>query len=266
MKKKNGSEAQRDLFAREICHIGGSRRNVPEGTHCIRGHFKPSDLYFTPAGSVACRACAKELRLLRKAGQPRPCVNCQTGVVKDHRSFCNACFDVRRTNLRMAESKRVRARTKGGREKASRMAGITGPGTHVCPRCLEEKPLLAFRAAAQRIDGAVRKGATCMQCVAESSWLGRIRKTFGLTRKDYFELLADQGGTCAICLRQSRTRRLSIDHDHKTGRVRGLLCNQCNKEMLGAARDDPAVLRRAIDYLEHPPAEAWRARQFPVAS
>ena len=54
-----------------------------------------------------------------------------------------------------------------------------------------------------------------------------------------------------------RTRRLSVDHDHKTGKVRGLLCRPCNNH-LGLARDDVDYFRRGIEYLEDPPFERMK--------
>lgn len=77
-------------------------------------------------------------------------------------------------------------------------------------------------------------------------------KRYGLTLNDVLTLLASQDNNCAICgQRESGTplsRRLFIDHDHATGRVRGLLCHHCNAA-LGGFRDDPARLRAAIVYL-----------------
>lgn len=75
-------------------------------------------------------------------------------------------------------------------------------------------------------------------------------KKVGITEEDYLDLLHDQDGKCAVCGRHSdeASRRLSIDHDHKTGRVRGLLCHKCNVG-LGMFNDDTGVLNRAIDYL-----------------
>jgi hypothetical protein len=48
---------------------------------------------------------------------------------------------------------------------------------------------------------------------------------------DYEALLAAQGGVCALCGKPPKTRRLSVDHDHKTGTVRGLLCFRCNRAL-----------------------------------
>ena len=64
-----------------------------------------------------------------------------------------------------------------------------------------------------------------------------------------------QGGLCAICRRASgKTRRLSVDHDHKTGLVRGLVCRPCN-DFLGWIMDDPEAGRRLYQYLTNPPAK-----------
>lgn len=80
-----------------------------------------------------------------------------------------------------------------------------------------------------------------------------ITATYGLTGAGYADLLARQGGRCAICqVANGKARRLAVDHDHATGRVRGLLCGRCNHELLG--RYDVAALRRALSYLLDPPA------------
>ena len=64
---------------------------------------------------------------------------------------------------------------------------------------------------------------------------------------------------CAICgepetavSRTGRPKSISVDHDHDTGRIRGVLCDRCNRA-LGYLRDNPDLLRRAADYLERPP-------------
>jgi hypothetical protein len=76
-----------------------------------------------------------------------------------------------------------------------------------------------------------------------------LRRRFGITPEDYDAMFAAQGGVCAICGSPPRGRRLSVDHDHDTDEVRGLLCSTCNAG-IGSMRDDPELLRRAIAYLE----------------
>lgn len=76
-------------------------------------------------------------------------------------------------------------------------------------------------------------------------------KKYGLTPELYQLRLADQGGRCAICQIAAcpSGRRFSVDHDHATGRVRGLLCLKCNQGV-GQFDDAPERLRRAAEYLE----------------
>lgn len=77
----------------------------------------------------------------------------------------------------------------------------------------------------------------------------RLRSTFGISSDDYAAMLANQGGTCAICHEVcASTRGLAVDHDHKTGRVRGLLCMNCNNG-LGHFKDDPTLFAAAAEYL-----------------
>lgn len=84
----------------------------------------------------------------------------------------------------------------------------------------------------------------------------RIQRTYGITEEQYQAIYDAQGGCCYICRRAKGTgkKRLSVDHDHQTGHVRGLLCKPCNRDVLGHLRDSPAALRRAAEYLEIPPA------------
>lgn len=89
----------------------------------------------------------------------------------------------------------------------------------------------------------------------------RVCKVYGLKPGAYDLIYAAQGGKCFICQRATgKTRRLAVDHNHKTGEVRGLLCKTCNR-MLGHLRDDPLAFWRALIYLVSPPArEALNAR------
>jgi hypothetical protein len=73
-------------------------------------------------------------------------------------------------------------------------------------------------------------------------------KQLGVSDADYEALLAAQGGGCAICDHPPRTRRLHVDHDHKTGEIRGLLCHRCNRAL--PSWISLAWLRSATDYLE----------------
>lgn len=81
-----------------------------------------------------------------------------------------------------------------------------------------------------------------------------VQRTYGLKPGQYETLYRAQGGVCFLCRRATgATRRLSVDHDHRTEEVRGLLCRICN-DILGHARDDWAYFARAARYLTNPPA------------
>lgn len=83
-----------------------------------------------------------------------------------------------------------------------------------------------------------------------------LRRTYGITEAQYEQLLAAHDGGCWICGKKPKKdgRRLHVEHDHKTGRVRGLACWMCNKS-LQALRDDAIIARAAADYLESDEAQ-----------
>jgi hypothetical protein len=87
------------------------------------------------------------------------------------------------------------------------------------------------------------------ECAAASNRRRDLRK-YGLTPEQYDEMVAAQGGTCALCDAKCPTgQRLAVDHSHESGAVRGLLCRTCNAG-IGSLKDDPDLLRRAAEYIE----------------
>lgn len=96
----------------------------------------------------------------------------------------------------------------------------------------------------------------CASCLKANRRSGARRRhvevTYGLTQEDHDRLLAYQDGRCAITGKKM-PYNLAVDHSHESGMVRGLLSKAANK-LLRDVRDDPAVLRAAIAYLEDPPA------------
>lgn len=78
-----------------------------------------------------------------------------------------------------------------------------------------------------------------------------LKSKYNLTLDGYNELFRSQKGCCAVCGEKETSANkcdLSVDHDHKTGIVRGLLCDRCNR-MIGFAGEDISKLQKAIDYL-----------------
>lgn len=87
-----------------------------------------------------------------------------------------------------------------------------------------------------------------------------MQRKFGIGLHEYGQMLLAQGGKCAICgeesggTRHGETKALAVDHDHVTGKVRGLLCESCNQG-IGKLKDDPDLLRKAADYIERHKAD-----------
>jgi hypothetical protein len=85
------------------------------------------------------------------------------------------------------------------------------------------------------------------QCQSRQCYLWR---TYRITVEDYEEMWDEQDGSCAICGEEFENHTEGkVDHNHKTGNVRALLCNKCNTG-LGDFNDDPSLLRAAADYIE----------------
>jgi Recombination endonuclease VII len=156
------------------------------------------------------------------------------------RQYCDDCRPRRSARTQELVEKRRRERER--RESAPE-------GMRWCGRCDNHLPAAQFGV---RSDG--KPVSYCIPCQSAYMHERRISKVFGITAEKYDEMLELQGGRCAICRVKPRTRRLSVDHDHATNEIRGLLCTRCNHKLLGSAREDPVVLRRAARYLDEPPA------------
>ena len=125
-------------------------------------------------------------------------------------------------------------------------------GFKQCPRCRQEFPFAEFGFQKRlKKDGTPVLRAYCELCDRAHRKLAR----YGLTQARYDAMKVEQHGCCAICGCWPPEDLWHIDHDHKTGKVRALLCMHCNT-MLGMAQDDPAVFERAVLYLRrHSTAE-----------
>lgn len=85
----------------------------------------------------------------------------------------------------------------------------------------------------------------------------RLRTNYGLTLDEYRTMSEKQNNKCAVCnkvetsidIRSGKIKLLSVDHCHKTNKIRGLLCNNCNKAE-GLLKGNPAIIRKLADYIE----------------
>jgi len=165
----------------------------------------------------------------------------------------------------LAHSTREQASLRGaGRQsKKCRKCGVvkmrheftvrkSGPrGGHLAAYC---KPCAATVARA-----AYARKSSDLSFYRRVQWPAKIKKLYGMTVEDYNRILAEQGGACALCgsatpengsrKYKKRVRGVfDVDHNHKTGKVRGLLCTRCNR-LVGLANDDPNTARRLVEYL-----------------
>lgn len=76
-----------------------------------------------------------------------------------------------------------------------------------------------------------------------------LKKKYGITQKQYNDMLLSQDNKCHICGVEPTKQRLHVDHNHLTGKVRALLCQSCNTS-IGKMKESPSLLRKLADYLE----------------
>lgn len=171
----------------------------------------------------------------------RPPAECHPSLPHFARGMCSSCYGrwMREQDPEKAKRRRLNAKP---------------------AECHPEKPMLArglcqtcyrreWRLANPGVEWE-RQNIAQKKKYAESEGYRRrmILRRYGLTPEQYDAMLAEQDGRCAVC-RCTSSRRLHVDHCHETGRVRGLLCFNCNSA-LGHAKDDTQRLQALIRYLE----------------
>lgn len=133
----------------------------------------------------------------------------------------------------------------------------TGTTKRFCPSCVETIPqdirrkrYKQFHYAQDKPNYIARNKARVVS--PEEARFYNLKYNYGLTFEQYQYMYKAQNGCCDICGRAEHltvTGRLHIDHDHETGKVRGLLCMGCNTG-IGHLKDDVEILKNAINYLE----------------
>ena len=117
----------------------------------------------------------------------------------------------------------------------------TDPGAF--KRCFDCKQSLLVSLFRQHPSGQYFK--RCKKCDAAFDRRSKIKKEFGISDQQYEALF--QNAYCNIC-GDKRREKLVVDHCHESGKLRAILCSNCNT-LLGFAEDNPAILERAINYL-----------------
>lgn len=197
----------------------------------------------------------------------KPCIVCG-GVKERGYQGSRLCFSCRslpkRTEefiQREREYSRRRRRNSGIPERRKK---IRDDGFVWCNECENYLPPIVFPNHSNKNKGMKnhhRYAPYCKPCQKKYNRRRRLKNIYGLSLEKYDELLSFQNGVCFICHRNDFRYSLAVDHDHKTGEVRGLLCKGCNRDLLGALHDNIEALKRAIDYLENPPARRLQDRE-----
>lgn len=145
-------------------------------------------------------------------------------------SYCRECFAAIYRQKRIDKGHKVRP-------------ADVPPGSRYCRSCDQVLPQARFRKTARGRDGLHFR---CMDCDSRAGRLSHLARQYGLTPQAVEDMLAAQGGLCAIC---EVAEAVHVDHCHDSGRIRGLLCFRCNAA-LGQFDDVPERLRKAAEYLE----------------
>lgn len=172
--------------------------------------------------------------------------------------YCKACF-----SLRNARAYRDRQAQVGKRARPYRRYSAVPEGMKYCSGCAMVKPVAEFGSNRANKSGRADYCRPCHNAImaegkrrlhgSQRSYLLKLR--YGITEEQVEERLARQGGICLICL---SAKAVHVDHDHRTGVIRGLLCFSCNGA-LGQFADDPRRMRMAAAYLErHVNRPHWR--------
>lgn len=194
-----------------------------------------------------------------KCGEEKPAAQFyiqryKTGVRERLHSWCKEC-----------------SRAAGRAAKSPEYPPVGADEVLRCSKCRELKPATEYTVDGRKTTGRRSQCKICRYSAAAAwregnrehlrgrqvayeratqrrSWL---KTKYGITVEQFEAMVTAQGNLCALC-RQSQHpnyRHLDVDHCHKTGKVRGLLCRHCNTA-IGLLRDDPDLMRRAIGYLK----------------
>jgi hypothetical protein len=110
------------------------------------------------------------------------------------------------------------------------------------------------------------RGSRCRACASQAAHASHVARTYNISEAEYQALLRWQKGRCYICGQKPRVRRLAVDHDHRTGAVRGLLCANddwgCNRTLARLLNDSDAA-RRLVEYVVQAPWERLQGGQEP---
>lgn len=208
---------------------------------------------------------------LRPTVTTKVCATCKVAKPRDkfHKAtrtkdglnfYCKECQAVKAK----AYGEAKRAPLKAARAEAARKVYDQATGLRECTGCKVSKPMDDFPRRRRAAMGRERRCKRCVLAWERQHTKVRLKadplyhrrqtllRSWGLSVEAYDALVAAQGGGCAVCgaIKSSHRKwRLQVDHDHVTGKLRGILCNRCNTA-LGMVNDDCALLEKLITYVK----------------
>lgn len=191
--------------------------------------------------------------------QTKPCVECGEPKKLGHPRWCWECWLARQPiDVQVRAAQRRLALVPPELRRSRVPERFWPPGRRWCSGCQSFPRLEDCR------------GSRCKPCASQGAHSSHLERTYVLggqpfTAELYARLSDAQGGRCYICRRLPRSKRLTVDHDHETGEVRGLVCGgtandgawSCNWSLLASLDslpDPAAAAERLADYLREPPA------------
>jgi hypothetical protein len=242
------------------------------GTHGYKAYCKPC---FSARTKYKCAECQgifrndETVRWARNRHYCLPCYEMMRGQKK-----CIECNEIKKLEEFAEDKSRpdgheyyCRACRKEHQLKKNAKA-ITKRGTKQCLDCRKVKDLSEFSEDHRNRDKLSSKCIECYNSIKQEKQVRdktrdlaykiskhqarHMRSRHRITEQEYYEMHEAQKGLCAICGRpelKSMKSMLCVDHNHRTGEIRGLLCNNCNLG-IGYLEDNPEYLFKAIEYLQ----------------
>lgn len=262
---------------REFKSIDNQKRNKYCSSHCFSEDRKQ---YCTV--TLICCQCGNSYEVKRhETKRSKYCsTRCASSARKLDKSFtCMYCGKVSEPNSGRFRIKPHKFCSPACSRQYKKEEHINADGTKTCIICKKAKPLTEFYTGGSH---ATRKCISCISKLRSETYMSqaeeinkkrrqkyinnpdilrarRLKRAFNMTLEDYDNMFKKQGGVCVICGKPpegidkrgktERPRKLEVDHNHKTGKVRGLLCFHCNNG-LGCFKDSKENLASAIKYLE----------------
>ena len=163
--------------------------------------------------------------------------------------YVSKCKECRRKRAKESYTPRIRVSDRNLEEESRSKS-------KVCYGCKELKAYSKYGKSANSVDGLSHKCKVCRRIRAKEIYCPlktrtkKLKREYGMTLKDFDWLINSQNNKCAICgFKLKPGRHTHIDHCHKCGTVRGLLCSSCNMA-LGMFLDDPLIIAAALKYVE----------------